>query len=118
MRFSNSGSIASGVTSRPVKPVPPVVMTTSTPGSAIHVSTMSRIASTSSVHDLARGETVSGGGEPVLQGGAGFVVIQRARVGNGQHRDVERDERGRLLGCTLHYRLLAPKVLQACSVPC
>ena len=26
IRFSNSGSIASGVTSRPVKPVPPVVM--------------------------------------------------------------------------------------------
>ena len=36
IRFSNSGSMASGVTSRPVKPVPPVVMMTSTPGSAIH----------------------------------------------------------------------------------
>ena len=31
IRFSNSGSIASGVTSRPVKPVPPVVMMASTP---------------------------------------------------------------------------------------
>src|SRR5215813_3359752 len=49
MRFSNSGSIASGVTSRPVKPVPPVVMTTSTPSSAIHVLITARIASTSSV---------------------------------------------------------------------
>ena len=36
MRFSNNGSIASGVTSRPVKPVPPVVMIASTPSSAIH----------------------------------------------------------------------------------
>ena len=33
--FSNSGRTASGVTSRPVKPVPPVVMTTSTAASAI-----------------------------------------------------------------------------------
>ena len=31
--FSNSGSIASGVTSRPVKPVPPVVTMASMPGS-------------------------------------------------------------------------------------
>ena len=49
IRFSNSGSIASGVTSRPVKPVPPVVMIASTPGSAIHRLTTARIASTSSV---------------------------------------------------------------------
>src|SRR5690242_7875072 len=49
MRFSNNGSIASGVTSRPVKPVPPVVITTSTPGSAIQRLTTPRIASTSSV---------------------------------------------------------------------
>jgi len=35
MRFSNKGSIASGVTSRPVNPVPPVVITTSIDGSAI-----------------------------------------------------------------------------------
>ena len=49
IRFSNSGSIASGVTSRPVKPVPPVVMMASMPGSAIHRLMMTRIASTSSV---------------------------------------------------------------------
>lgn len=48
MRFSNSGSSASGVTSRPVKPVPPVVITTSTPGSRSHASTRSRIAGISS----------------------------------------------------------------------
>ena len=36
MRFSNSPSSASGVTSRPVTPVPPVVITTSTLGSSIH----------------------------------------------------------------------------------
>src|SRR6202167_4603012 len=47
IRFSNNGSIASGVTSRPVKPVPPVVMMASTPSSAIHRLTMTRIASTS-----------------------------------------------------------------------
>ncbi|MGY4425849.1 hypothetical protein ACVWY2_008298 [Bradyrhizobium sp. JR6.1] len=49
IRFSNSGSTASGVTSRPVKPVPPVVMTASTPGSAIQRRITARIASTSSV---------------------------------------------------------------------
>jgi len=48
IRFSNSGSTASGVTSRPVKPVPPVVMTTSTLESAIHLLMTVRIASTSS----------------------------------------------------------------------
>ena len=49
MRFSNSGSIASGVTSRPVKPVPPVVMMTSMAGSATQALTCSRIRSMSSV---------------------------------------------------------------------
>ena len=92
IRFSNSGSIASGVTSRPVKPVPPVVMMTSIPGSAIHRLTMTRIASTSSIDDLARREMVTGRGEPLRQRSPGFVVRQRARVGNRQHRDVERDE--------------------------
>src|SRR5712691_5029593 len=48
MRFSNSGSTASGVTSRPVNPVPPVVMTTSIAGSAIQRCTCSRIACVSS----------------------------------------------------------------------
>jgi hypothetical protein len=49
IHFSNRGSMASGVTSRPVNPVPPVVMIASTPGSAIHARTIVRIASTSSV---------------------------------------------------------------------
>ena len=48
MRFSNSASAASGVTSRPVKPVPPVDMIASMPGSAIHARSCARIASTSS----------------------------------------------------------------------
>ena len=56
MRFSNSGSTASGVTSRPVKPVPPVVMTTSIDGSAIQAFTRARIFSTSSV-TMARSAT-------------------------------------------------------------
>lgn len=42
--FSNSGFTASGVTSRPVKPVPPVVITTSMPGSLIQRLTCFRIA--------------------------------------------------------------------------
>jgi hypothetical protein len=42
--FSNSGLTASGVTSRPVKPVPPVVITTSTAGSLIQRFTCFRIA--------------------------------------------------------------------------
>jgi hypothetical protein len=46
--FSNSGSTASGVTSRPVKPVPPVVTITSTAGVSIHSFTRARMASTSS----------------------------------------------------------------------
>src|SRR5580700_6875564 len=46
--FSNSGSTASGVTSRPVKPVPPVVMITSITGSAIQPLMRARIASMSS----------------------------------------------------------------------
>src|SRR3954467_9177122 len=48
MRFSNSGSTASGVTSRPVKPGPPVVTTTSIAGDAIHSRTRARMVSTSS----------------------------------------------------------------------
>ena len=45
--FFNSGSTASGVTSRPVNPVPPVVMMTSIRPSAIQALTWSRIALTS-----------------------------------------------------------------------
>ena len=56
MRFSNSGSSASGVTSRPVKPVPPVEITTSIAASAIHALTCARIFSTSSV-TIARAAT-------------------------------------------------------------
>ena len=49
MRFSKSPSIASGATSRPVTPVPPVLITTSMPGSSIHFFTWARILSMSSV---------------------------------------------------------------------
>src|SRR5690606_9182541 len=47
--LSSSTATASGVPSRPVTPVPPVVITTSTPGSAIHADTTARIAYTSSL---------------------------------------------------------------------
>ena len=42
--------------------------------------------------DLARREVVTGRGKPLGQRGSGFVIFKRARVGNRQHRDVERDE--------------------------
>ena len=42
--------------------------------------------------DLARYEPVTGGVEPLGKHRAGFVVGERARVRNRQHRDVERDE--------------------------
>src|SRR3984893_8525086 len=48
MRFSNKGSTASGVTSRPVKPVPPVVITTSIFLSLIHAFTWARMVLMSS----------------------------------------------------------------------
>src|SRR5471030_2587448 len=47
--FSNRDSKASGVTSRPVTPVPPVEITTSTVGSAIHSRSLVTIARTSSL---------------------------------------------------------------------
>ena len=43
MCLSNMGANASGVLSRPVNPVPPVVIMTSTQGSAIQVETIARI---------------------------------------------------------------------------
>jgi hypothetical protein len=44
-----SGASASGVTSRGVTPVPPVQITTSTPGSAIHCASCARITSSPSL---------------------------------------------------------------------
>jgi hypothetical protein len=35
---------------------------------------------------------VTGGHDPLRKRGSGFVIRQRAGVGNRQHRDVERDE--------------------------
>ena len=92
IRFSNSGSIASGVTSRPVKPVPPVVMIASTPaiGDPAPDDDADRIDVVDD--DLARGKMMTGRRQPVRQRGAGFVIGQRAGVGDRQHRDVERHE--------------------------
>ena len=42
--------------------------------------------------DLARGEMMTGRGQPLRQRGAGFVIGQRAGVRDRQHRDVERHE--------------------------
>ena len=92
MRFSNSGSIASGVTSRPVKPVPPVVMMTSIAGSAIQAFTCARIFSTSSVTIARAADRMAGLLDPLGQRRAGFVVGELAGVRHRQHRDLQRDE--------------------------
>ena len=42
--------------------------------------------------DLARGKKMTGRRQPLRQRGAGFVIGQRAGVGDRQHRDVERHE--------------------------
>src|SRR5277367_3549706 len=89
--FSNSGSTASGVTSRPVKPVPPVVMTTSIIGSAIQAFTRARMASMSSCTML-RCDVMPGRHDALHQERPGFVVLDVARVGDRQHRDLERHE--------------------------
>src|SRR3989337_2002332 len=73
IRFSNSGSSASGVTSRPVKPVPPVVITASIAGSAIQPRTLA----------------------PIGPHRARFVLVQRARVRDGEDGEADREE------CTL-----------------
>ena len=63
--------------------------------------------------DLARRQPVTGGDEPLRQRGAGLVIRQRARVGNRQHRDAERDELFRFvdrrhdaLSLVSHHRVL------------
>ncbi len=92
MRFSNSGSTASGVTSRPVKPVPPVVMMTSMNLSAIQAFTRCADRLDVVLDDRALGEHVAGGADALGQRGAGFVVGKLARVGHGEHRDLQRHE--------------------------
>ena len=72
------------------------------------------------VHDdLARSENMTGRGDPVRQRGPGFVLANRARIGNRQHRDVQRHEfPGLIDGRHRRHNVPAPKVLQACTVPC
>ena len=96
MRFSKIGSSASGVTSRPVKPVPPVVMTTSTPDPWTSRA-LARAPGRSPPGRRERwgsavGKDVPGLRDAVGERLAGFVVGHRARVGHGEHRDVERHE--------------------------
>ena len=93
MRFSNSGSTASGVTSRPVKPVPPVVITTSIAGSAIQARICARISSTSSVTIARPATRVPRLLDPLGERAARLVVLELARIGNRQHRNLQRHER-------------------------
>ncbi len=77
VRFSNRGSSASGVTSRPVKPVPPVVITTSIAGSAIQAARRElRIASTSSRTMARSASSMPGLGDAIGQGVARLVDRQ------------------------------------------
>lgn len=92
MRFSNKGSIASGVTSRPVKPGPA--------GGDDHVNR--RIGDPAVRHradrfdvvgdDLARGKPVSRIRDAPGEGRAGAVLLEGARVRYRQHGYVEGNE--------------------------
>ena len=90
--FSNSGSTASGVTSRPVKPVPPVVITTSMNLSAIQSFTRWRIAFYVVLDDRPLGQRVAGGADALGQRVAGLVVGALAGIGHREYRDLERNE--------------------------
>ena len=90
--FSNSGFTASGVTSRPVKPVPPVVMTTSTAGSAIQPCTLALISGTSSLTIARAASSVPARLDHLAERVAGPVVGEPARVGHRQHGDAHGDE--------------------------
>ena len=92
IRFSNSGSTASGVTSRPVKPVPPVEMMTSIALSAIQVRICSRILLDVVGDDGAPRHDMAGLLDPLGERRAGLVVGRLAGVGHRQHRDLERHE--------------------------
>ena len=91
--FSNSGRTASGVTSRPVNPVPPVVMTTSMLVSAIHARTWARIASTSSLTMARAASSWPAVCDHLGQRVAGLVVGELARIRHRQHGDADGDER-------------------------
>ena len=127
MRFSNSGSAASGVTSRPVKPVPPVVMIDvdrriGDPRFHTRADFLHLVG-----HDGAGSERVAGRLDALGQRRAGLVVGERACVRYGEHRDPERYEcagvvepgHGVFVGRPLHERRLsAPlNVLQAATEP-
>ena len=120
MRFSNSGSTASGVTSRPVKPVPPVEMMTSIALSAIQVRICSRIFSTSSV-TMARPATAWPAFSIRSAKRVARLVVRRlARVGHRQHRDLERHEGALVVDAGHGGAIIAwptAKVLQALTVP-
>ena len=92
MRLVTSGASASGVTSRGVTPVPPVAMTTSIPGSAIHGGELGADLELAVDHDRARGDPVADLGHPIGDVAAGGVGLERARIGDGQDGDVDRDE--------------------------
>ena len=118
MRFSNSGSTASGVTSRPVKPVPPVVMITSIAGSAIQRFTTRPDFLDVVGHDDAVGERVAGRLDAARQRRARLVVGERARVRHREHRDLERHECAGVVETGQPIKARADlKVLQAEIVP-
>ncbi len=92
MRFSNKGSTASGVTSRPVNPVPPVVMTTSIDLSAIQPLNARADRLHLVLDDRPFGDSVTSRANAFDQGRTGRVVVVFARIGDRQHRNLQRHE--------------------------
>jgi hypothetical protein len=88
IRFSNSGSTASGVTSRPVNGAAGGNDRIDAGiGDPAFDDDSDRIDVVD--NDLARGQMMTGGRQPLRQRRARLVIRQRARVRDRQHRDVE-----------------------------
>ena len=101
------------MTSRPVTPVPPVAMTTSTLGSAIQALSRAVMAAVSSLTMRAIDHPVAVASDQLDQGAAGLVVGFGAGIGNGQDGDIDRLERQRLVNSP-HWR---PALLLAMDRP-
>ena len=88
-----SGASASGVMSRRVRPVPPVVTIASTFRSAIQARNVRAQCLHVILENQAARQLVAGGFQAFDDQVAGGVVFRGARVRYRKHGDVERDER-------------------------
>ena len=94
--LSNSGRTASGVTSRPVRPVPPVVTTASIIGSAIHLRITARMAFTSSGTMALSASSCPASRHARRQQMARRIRLIRPRIRDRHHADAQRLERHRV----------------------